>query len=467
MIAFTFYLFKVIICSGVLFLYYHLALRNKLFHQWNRFYLLAAIIISLIAPVMQVSIMHQGMEEPNKAILLLLVLQSANGYLKEITMDGHQPFYTDQWLMVVYLLVSAVFLLSVLLSLQKIISLIRSHTIQWIDKIKFINTNVQGTPFSFFHFIFWNENIDLQTETGKQIFQHELVHVKEKHTIDKLFMQIILVLFWCNPFFWLMRRELKLIHEFIADKKAVGQHGAAALAAMILNTSYPSQFNSVSSQFFQTSIKRRLSMLTKIQNPKINYFSRVMALSIIAITVLAFTLRTTNSREEVPEKNIQATASEFDAAFQQDQLSHADTIPKKTENNLVTENSKKTSDSLQPSPLFVLDGKEVPKAEARKIDPSSIESINVLKGKPATDKYGKKGMNGVVEMKLKKQKLNKDINSRQENKSITNETIKNNPSTTNFHGTLKPINNQGNDAFPKNNPVFSKVEIEAIKEKQL
>jgi beta-lactamase regulating signal transducer with metallopeptidase domain len=79
--------------------------------------------------------------------------------------------------------------------------------------------------FHFFNFIFWDEEIDIQTETGQQIFQHELVHVKEKHTLDKLFIQLLLVVFWCNPFFWLIRRELKLIHEFIADKKAVGEYG--------------------------------------------------------------------------------------------------------------------------------------------------------------------------------------------------------------------------------------------------
>src|SRR4029079_19159730 len=100
---------------------------------------------------------------------------------------------------------------------------------------------------------------------------------------DKLLVQLVLVVFWCNPFFWLIRRELKLIHEFIADKKAVGEQGTAALAAMILSASYPSQFNSITNQFFQTSIKRRLVMLAKIQNPKFNYISRVLALPILVL----------------------------------------------------------------------------------------------------------------------------------------------------------------------------------------
>src|SRR5690348_4199869 len=100
MIAFAYYLLKVMICSGVLFLYYHLALRNKLFHQWNRFYLLAAVAISLLAPVVQVSIMHRLTEEPNQAIKVLQVIQSADGYLEEVTIGGHRQLSTDQWLLI-------------------------------------------------------------------------------------------------------------------------------------------------------------------------------------------------------------------------------------------------------------------------------------------------------------------------------------------------------------------------------
>lgn len=292
MIAFAYYLLKVIICSGVLFLYYHLALRNKLFHQWNRFYLLAGVALSLLAPLFQVSIRPYAAGEPNKAIKVLEVIQSAGGYLEEATIEGQKHLSVYQWLGIMYGMVSAVLFLTLLFSLAKIFSIIKTHTVRWVERIRFINTRVEGTPFSFFRFIFWNEEIDLHTETGQQIFQHELVHVRENHTLDKLLIQLVLTIFWCNPFFWLIRRELKLIHEFIADKKAAGEYGTAALAAMILSSSFPGQFNPLINSFFQTPIKRRLAMLTKIQSAKITYFSRILALPVLALTVLAFTLRT-------------------------------------------------------------------------------------------------------------------------------------------------------------------------------
>ena len=655
MIAFAYYMLKVIICSGVLFFYYHIALRNKLFHQWNRFYLLISILVSLVAPVIQISILHYTSQDPNKAIQILQVFQSADGYLEEVTIRGHRGISTGQWLMLAYITTSAFLFIYLLFSLCKIFSIIRSHSVQWLEKIRFINTRAEGTPFSFFNFIFWNEDISLQTETGQQIFRHELVHVKEKHSLDKLFVQLILVVFWCNPFFWLMRRELRLIHEFIADKRAVGEHGTAALATMILSTAYPTRFHSITNQFFQTSIKRRLAMLTKNQNPRISYLGRIVALPILVTTVLAFTLRTKNviapttnlekqitvvidaghgtmpngkpsgitignvnedaivlaiskriqalntnkkikvvltrtsvesidlhkridvaklnnadlfvsihinaldpNREKelisdkslengfgiyvsnkqpvyqqqsellgsilrqelnvvyptnpyllkrkvgiwvldqnvcpsvlvecgfltdekdrqfiTQENNQDAVAQKILQAIeryalnqQQAPKNNSDTIPQQQQqtsrvnekNSYSPSNPKAPGLNQQnPPPLFFVDGKETSKADALKIDPSSIESINVLKDKSATDKYGKKGVNGAVEIKLKEQKSNEDITFKENGNTIATGKIEIDASGNSFHGTINTVNNKNEDTIPKTEPLFTKVEIE-------
>lgn len=292
MIALASYLLKLIICSGIFFLYYHIALRNKLFHQWNRFYLITSVLLSLTIPVVQVAITHQITDQSGKVIQLLKIAESANDYLEEVVVYNHKPISTDQWILAGYILISIVLLCSLIFSLLRIFAIIRKSAARLINNIKFIITNAPGTPFSFFHFIFWNNEIDLQSEAGRQIFEHELVHVREKHSLDKIFMEIILAIFWCNPFFWLIRKELKIIHEFIADKKAIGQHDAKAFAAMILQSAYPQQFTSIANHFFQTSIKRRLSMLIKIQKPGVRYLSRILVLPVLAFLIFAFTIKT-------------------------------------------------------------------------------------------------------------------------------------------------------------------------------
>lgn len=290
MTAVAYYLIKVLICSGILFLYYHIALRNKLFHQWNRFYLLFAVVGSIVLPLLQVTF-QLGQAEPGGAIRLVKTVQSADEMLEEIVVVGYRSPSPEQWFSILYGAVSLFLLVGFLLSLRKIFAIIRKHGVTNFDKIRFVNTRVDGTPFSFLNYIVWNRDISLQTSIGRQIFQHELVHVQERHTHDKLLLQVVLVLFWCNPFFWLIRKELRFIHEFIADEKAVAEHGTAAFAAMILQTAYPQQFSTLTNPFFQSPIKRRLAMLTKLKHPKLSYFSRLIALPVIALTAFAFTLR--------------------------------------------------------------------------------------------------------------------------------------------------------------------------------
>jgi N-acetylmuramoyl-L-alanine amidase len=290
MIAFAYYLLKVIICSGILFFYYHFALRNKLFHQWNRFYLLATIVLSLSIPCLQFNIWGSSNENAVANIQLLKAVYSADEYVAEINTSG-KNLSMEQWSVIIYSCISIVVLIVFILALVRIRSIVRSHSVMLIDDIRFVNTEEKDAPFSFLNYVFWNKQIELNSPSGEHIFQHELVHVREKHSFDKIFLQVILIGYWCNPFFWLIRKELQMIHEFIADKNSVGQSDAHAFAAMILQATYPTHYTYLTNQFFQSSIKRRLTMLTKKHNPKISYISRVLALPLFAFILFAFTVK--------------------------------------------------------------------------------------------------------------------------------------------------------------------------------
>jgi len=78
-------------------------------------------------------------------------------------------------------------------------------------------------------------------------------------------------------------------------------------------------------------------------------------------------------------------------------------------NGIVVHLDKNNTSGLKAQPLYVLDGKIIGAAEFKTVDPNNIESVNVLKGKTATDQYGDKGVNGVIEISLKKGGSNKAI----------------------------------------------------------
>ncbi|MCK7556945.1 hypothetical protein MKQ70_18770 [Chitinophaga sedimenti] len=95
----------------------------------------------------------------------------------------------------------------------------RNNPVQYVKPYWFVVSEKVMSPFSFFRYIFWNRETRLESPEGQQILQHELAHLTEKHSIDKLLLEVITAFCWINPFFHLMKRELALIHEFIADKK--------------------------------------------------------------------------------------------------------------------------------------------------------------------------------------------------------------------------------------------------------
>ncbi len=288
--SFLFYLLQVFASSGILYLYYVLALKNRLFHRWNRFYLLASVVFSLVCPLIQFEISTERIPADH-TIQLLQVVQSTNTYLEEITTSSQNNTSIEIWFLFSYIFIALLLLASFMYSLMRIFSIAKTNSVRRIEKIRLIETEVNGSPFSFLDMIFWNKAIDISSPDGQRIFRHELVHVKEKHSIDIIFMQVVLIFFWCLPVFWLIRKELKLIHEFIADKEAVSDNGPEVLSRMILQASYPCQFNSIVNPFFQTSIKRRILMISKNQKSRINYLGRMAVVPLTALLIFGFTIK--------------------------------------------------------------------------------------------------------------------------------------------------------------------------------
>lgn len=299
MLPFGFYILKVILCSGILFAYYFLALRNKMFHRWNRFYLLASVFISLLLPLTRIHILQDTSGQDGSIIKVLQTISAGD----EIIIDygkthgfQWQPEYLSAGF---YAFISFMLAIIFMISIRKIILLRRKNPVQKLQEIDFILTTAPGTPFSFFNWIFWNNAIDLNSTHGQKIFNHEIAHVKEKHSLDKIFMNGVLIMFWLNPFFWLIQKELAMIHEFIADKESLEDNDISAFAEMILETIYPARNLILTNNLFHSPLKRRILMFTKNKNPKVSYLSRLLVLPLAAFIFFAFSLKTKTSNTPV------------------------------------------------------------------------------------------------------------------------------------------------------------------------
>jgi beta-lactamase regulating signal transducer with metallopeptidase domain len=297
MIVFAYYLFKVIICSGILYGYYLLTLRNRIFHHWNRYYLLATVLLSLLLPLISIPIVQEVKQTPNEAVRILEIVTTGDAYVQELNNGPFLHITTEQILVLSFTLISLFSLFVMIRTIVRINKMIRQHNIQTIEDFFFVNTSEKGTPFSFLRYIFWHEDIQPESAAGQHILKHEIAHVREKHTHDKLFLNGVLIVYWCNPFFWLIRREMAMIHEFIADKQSVDQQDTAAFAAMILHAAYPRHQFVLTNNFFHSPIKRRLKMLIKSQNSRVTYITRLLALPLVLLVIAAFTLKPSRINE--------------------------------------------------------------------------------------------------------------------------------------------------------------------------
>jgi N-acetylmuramoyl-L-alanine amidase len=294
MLPFAYYILKITICSAVLFGYYWFALRNKVFHGYNRFYLLAIVGLSLTLPLCRINIFQEKHTPQTSVIKMLQVVTASDEYIDEVIIATPQKatFSFLEILPFFYLLVSIVLFGMLIQMLFSIFVLWKKGESVKIEQIHFITTDAaKGTPFSFFKYIFWNQQIDMQSPAGNRIFKHELAHIQERHSWDKMFINLVLIAFWSNPIFWLIRRELSMIHEFIADKRAVEDGDTAAFASMILAATYPQHQNMITNNFFYSPIKRRLMMLTKNKHPRTNYISRLLVLPLLVVLFTAFTIK--------------------------------------------------------------------------------------------------------------------------------------------------------------------------------
>ena len=386
------YFFKTILVSCIFITYYWFALRNKKFHYYNRFYLLSASVISLIVPLLNFDWFL--IEEPvmyGSSEVLQFVLPKSN--IASTIVFGWMDYVLISSFLITILLV-------IILGIQisKIQILKKKSEVTPMDGFDFINTKEENAPFSFLNNLFWKESISLQDEGGQQIFKHEITHIQQRHTWDRIYCQIVASIFWMNPINWIIQKELITIHEFIADEEAVGNENVEIFAKMLLQTHYGNHFLNPTHQFFYSSIKRRIIMLTTSKHIKYSYARRLMVLPILVIAIGLVSIKV-HATERIANKVASLKAVVFQVI--------TDTVKptEKLKLKSIIDTSISRADTLFfkddiKEALFIKDGKTVSWEEMKNLKPDDLLAINVLKGDKATE-YGMSGKNGVILIQTK------------------------------------------------------------------
>jgi hypothetical protein len=362
------YVFKSTVITAILYAYYRLALSDNKFHYYNRFYLLGSLILSLTIPFLELHwfTFERPVTENTNLALIQLITAPSNQIIE-------QQFTWIDGLFIGAGIIAFIFLAMLVISVWKIFNIKRKSPIRYLDGIDFIETEVDNAPFSFLNNLFWKKAMPLEDDKGQKIFKHELTHIKQKHSWDRLFCQVLSSIFWMNPFNWIIQKELETIHEFIADEEAIGNQNTEAFAKLLLETHYGTHFLNPIHPFNYSSIKRRLAMLTKSNKTEYSYLRRVMALPIMLIALAIFSVKV-NAVDR-----IQNLENKIEAVLLSNPV---DTIKerKQAKKKTVIIERVNGGNEKEAKKIVLINGK----ATITDIKPESIESIQIY------NKYGEK-----------------------------------------------------------------------------
>jgi hypothetical protein len=292
--SFMTYLFQVTLVSGVLYTYYHLFLRNGKFHQYNRLFILLAFVTSLLFPLIHLPVYYNSVTEIPVVYRLMdevIIGKADNSFLPGISSIG--------WLGILYAVV-AIFLIGTMLYYTgHLIKQIRQLPSARVKGITIFSTTDPKAPYSFFKWVFWNNSISLDSLEGRRIFEHEAYHVRQKHSVDLLFAHVISCIFWVNPFFHLFKKELRAIHEFLADQHVASRTNKWDYAELLLMSALKTR-QSLVHPFFHNQIKRRIAMITTHITPRYQYLRKLLVLPLAFIAFAAVSIQCQSKSDVTP-----------------------------------------------------------------------------------------------------------------------------------------------------------------------
>jgi len=454
--AFALYLLKSIIWLSGFAMVYFLFLKNERFFRLKRYYLVAGILISFIFPLFT---FHYQVEMPAPpdnitgfAPIDTVIAPAVQTVLKDKTIDYRNI------LLMIYLSGILFFTFRAVKHIRILLKTINKAKSNDLKRVRLIRVSRFSGSFSFFNYVFINPSVD--EKELDVIINHELVHVTQKHWLDLLLVELLLMIQWVNPIAWIYAGFIKQNHEYIADEVMLQQApDPAVYKAVLVNQLFGSRIFSLSNSFNYSLNKKRFDMMKKIVTSPYRKMKILIVLPVFAIVFYAFatpeyhyftpseapagtTLTSETIEKEargivvneegtplqgvkiVVSKSLIGVVTDESGRFAINRIPDGSTLifsctgyKTYTLPPLITSNSAlhvrlvkdpdykkgvsiRTSDGSEINALIVIDG-VISDDGMGKVDPNSVLSINVLKEKAATDKYGEKGKDGVIEITTK------------------------------------------------------------------
>ncbi|WP_167616400.1 M56 family metallopeptidase [Maribellus sediminis] len=424
---FLIYIAKSSLAAGAFYLLYLALFQNRKQFVFNRIYLPVSMALSFLIPLITFTSIRYIEARP--------VEYTGYAYLAESTAVSVVPEFQLQWyhyLSALYVIGMAVFVLYLILGHVRALNIVKNSRLTRLFNVKVNVTLKDVHPFSFFNKIVISENT-LEHPGLPLIVQHEEIHVREKHTLDILFAELLFLLQWFNPFAWLIKSAIKDNLEYLTDHEVVKTNNPQAYQLAMLELLHKQSVAPFLTALNGSQLKNRIIMMKKKTENKYALLKQLVVLPLLAILVMGLSNKEVKTEIIQPEKQIEIVVDgdivsndlpalahlDFSKEFKGEDIINALELNGKVVSNLLiidesSENLKyliKTTAYTQgknaefdrltseedlpgvesykaPKMMYAVDNKIIETDGGAKILNKEYESAIVLTGDKAVEKYG-------------------------------------------------------------------------------
>lgn len=270
---------------AVFYALYYLVFRSETYYQLNRIYLLACTVMAFVIPVVQIGVLNPPATQL-RGVVITTFSTSIKGMPVKLITDTSWPFVN--YLLLGYGLIVMLLVINLFFKIYKLIRLSHTNRTDQYNGFKLIELPDENNAFSFFNYLFISKGLSLSST----IISHELIHIKQKHSWDIIYLELLKIINWFNPIIYLLQNSIKEVHEFIADNQTINtESNVAAYTDFLVNNAYGLSENILTNTFFNKSLlKKRIMMLHQKRSGRAARLKYLLVLPISGGLLCASTL---------------------------------------------------------------------------------------------------------------------------------------------------------------------------------
>ena len=173
-------------------------------------------------------------------------------------------------------------------SLSKICVLYKSAKVKLTKDYSVVYTNEYHLPFSFFNMLYWSEKYQVSELDKEQIIKHEEAHIKGRHSLDIMFLELLTILFWCSPLIYFYKKAIKTVHEYLADNTVLQTTSTKQYGHLLLSQSHTGTQMALGNHLIHSQLKNRIIMMTKNKSNQKNIIKYALVAPVLLLMFMAF-----------------------------------------------------------------------------------------------------------------------------------------------------------------------------------